>query len=324
MRRKTDVPQHPPRLADQAPTGEPTVDRAGRLFRQLQAPPRLHPAVDARLERRVAELAQPAARRPARWPVLVTAAVVLFAGGALAARYKPEPLRRLLAVILPAPRPPAPVERPPASPAAPVVEPSSGEAAPQPVRPRPIPRVVAAPRHERAAIETPAEKPPAPSALADESALLGRALGQLRREGNPAAALATLDDYQGRFPHGVMAFDAVAARVEALVKLGRTGEALRLLEAVAPAALARSPALRVVRGELRAGAGRLSAAVEDFDAQLGRGTGQGDLFERALYGRGSCRARQGDSAGAREDLERYLRLHPQGRFAAEARQVLGR
>ena len=37
-----------------------------------------------------------------------------------------------------------------------------------------------------------------------------------------------------------------------------------------------------------------------------------------------CRARQGDSAGAREDLERYLRLHPQGRFAAEARQVLGR
>jgi tetratricopeptide (TPR) repeat protein len=112
--------------------------------------------------------------------------------------------------------------------------------------------------------------------------------------------------------------------VEALVKLGRTEPALGRLDAVAPAALARSPALRVLRGELRARAGRLAAAVEDFDLALGRGAGSGDLFERALYGRGSCRARQGDAAGAREDLERYLRLHPQGRFAAEARQVLGR
>jgi tetratricopeptide (TPR) repeat protein len=324
--RRTDVPEHPPRLADQPATGDPTVDRAARLMRQLQAPPRLQPAVDARLDRRVAELSRPPTHRRKRWPLLVAGALVLFGGAAMAARYRPAPLRRLMAVILPAPRPSAPVVRHQAP--APVVEPTPAplpvvEVAPasertRPVRPRPAPRVaIVAPRPERAVPVA------APSALADESALLGRALGQLRRQNNPAAALATLDDYEGRFPRGVMAFEALAARVEALVKLGRTEVALGRLDAVAPVTLAKSPALRVVRGELRARAGRLAAAIEDFDVALGR-EGGGDLFERALYGRGSCRARQGDTAGARQDLERYLRLFPQGRFAAEARQVLGR
>jgi hypothetical protein len=322
--RRTDVPESPGRLIDQPATGDPTRDRAASLLRQLQEPPSIHPAVEARIDRRLGELPQPATRRPARWPVLVTAAVVLFAGGAVAAKYKPAPLRRLMAVILPTPSPPR-VEprRAPARPA-PVIEPLPATETPAPPpRPRPAPRIASAPRPERV-VETPPPEAPPPSALADESALLGRALRQLRREGNPAAALATLDQYESRFPRGVMAFDAIAARVEALVKLGRTDLALERLDAVAPAALAKSPALRVVRGELRARAGRIGAAIEDFDHELERGAGRGDLFERALYGRGSCRARRGDAAGARQDLERYLLLYPRGRFAAEARQVLGR
>jgi hypothetical protein len=327
--RKSDPLEAPARLATQPSSGDATLDRAARLLQQLQAPPVMHPAVEARIDRSLAEL-PPATRRPARWPVLVTGVVVLLAGGAAVAKYNPEPVRRLMAIILPSPRPAPPAVRRRAPAPAPVVvspptparEVAVSSGAPvvvsaRPVRPRP--RVAMAPPPAPALVP-----PSAPSALADESALLGRALAQLRREGNPAAALATLDEYEGRFPRGTMSFDAVAARVEALLKLGRTDAALERLEAVAPAVLAKSPALRVVRGELRARAGRLAAAVADFDGELERGPGRGDVFERALYGRGSCRARQGDVGGARQDLERYLQSFPQGRFAAEARQVLGR
>jgi regulator of sirC expression with transglutaminase-like and TPR domain len=79
----------------------------------------------------------------------------------------------------------------------------------------------------------------------------------------------------------------------------------------------------VLRGELRAGAGRLAPAIQDFDAVLALG-GHDELAGRALYGRGSCRARLGDTPGARADLERYLQLFPRGRFAADAEKALGR
>jgi tetratricopeptide (TPR) repeat protein len=161
------------------------------------------------------------------------------------------------------------------------------------------------------------------SPIADESALLGRAVAQLRNQGDPAAALAILDDYDARFPRGLLAFDALAARVDALVRLGRGGDALARLERVPAATLDRSAALRVLRGELRAGAGRLAPAIQDFDAALALGGGD-ELAGRALYGRGSCRARLGDAPGARADFERYLRLFPRGRFAAEAGKALGR
>jgi hypothetical protein len=345
-RRTTELPAGPIRLAEQAPSGDPTVDRASQLLAELQAPPRLHPAVDARIDRRLAGLARPAARRRARWPVFAASSVALLLGGAVAAKYNPAPLRRLMEVLLPAPEVPAPVRRRRAPepalvpPSVPAPRPAS-ESAPrprivlrtpvridpappsrhEPPQPAPAPAPAAAP----APPEQPAAPAPPPSALAGESTMLGRALAQLRRDEDPGAALATLDEYEARFPRGVMAFDAIAARVEALVKLGRRDAALARLDDVPAAALAKSPGLRVVRGELRAGAGRLDAAIADFDQELGRrGAARGDLFERALYGRGSCRARRGDGAGAREDLERYLSLYPQGRFAAEARQVLGR
>src|SRR3954470_24946767 len=108
--RKSDPLEAPARLATQPSSGDATLDRAARLLQQLQAPPVMHPAVEARIDRSLAEL-PPATRRPARWPVLVTGVVVLLAGGAAVAKYSPEPVRRLMAIILPSPRPAPPAVR---------------------------------------------------------------------------------------------------------------------------------------------------------------------------------------------------------------------
>lgn len=102
------------------------------------------------------------------------------------------------------PPPPAPQQThapavsptPPSPP--PVVE--SPPAAPLPAPPAPK-------------LRTPA---PAPSTLGAESKLLMTALRQLRVEADPDAALATLDDYEGRFPAGALKKEAAAAREEAL------------------------------------------------------------------------------------------------------------
>jgi hypothetical protein len=382
-RRRGNTPAGPVRLADGS-AGDATRERAGRLLREVREPPPPHPAQDARIDQRVSALWRPqvqvAPRR--RWAVAIAgAATVLLLGGAVAAKYNPAPLRRLLAALRPSPAPVAPRPRPPAAappavtappaavtPPAPVAPPPAAAPAPRPARERvrrtrhdgrhdgrpgtrsapgvrrlshaaapagdghvapaaaQPPGQAVATRTEAPQPEAPPPKPPPPpSALGSEAQLLGRALAQLRRDGDPAGALATLDEYEARFPRGAMAFDALAARAETLVKLGREQAALARLDAVPGAALAKSPALRVLRGELRASAGRLDDAIADFDRALGRGgAARGDLGERALYGRGSCRARRGDERGARDDLERYLQLHPRGRFAAEARRALGR
>jgi TolA-binding protein len=48
------------------------------------------------------------------------------------------------------------------------------------------------------------------------------------------------------------------------------------------------------------------------------------VTQRALYGRATCRAQQGDWAGARTDLEHYLARFPSGRFAAQAHAAVGK
>jgi hypothetical protein len=371
-----NTPPGPARITDRPAGGDATLERARRLLRDARALPDLPPELEARIDRRVATLWRSAAGRRLRWPALAAGATVLLLGGAVAAKYGPAPLRRLLAALHTTthetprvaphapPRPPAPVVVPlaPPPPVA-TIEPAPPALAPRGPAPGPRTRREGATRHERHrrtalrsaaapashASHAPAKapRPPAPtpapsaapaptapaapvattappSALGGESLLLGRALAQLRHEGDPAGALATLDEYDARFPRGVMAFDGLAARVETLVALGRKQEAVSRLDAVPGRTLAKSPALRLLRGELRASVGRYDDAIADFDRQLGNGAAHGDLHERALHGRGSSRALAGDTRGAREDLELYLRLYPRGRFAAEARQVLGR
>jgi tetratricopeptide (TPR) repeat protein len=135
-----------------------------------------------------------------------------------------------------------------------------------------------------------------------------------------------LEEYGARCPDGIHAPDVALARIDALLALGRRGEALRVLSGLGGAAiegLPRAVELRVLRGELLAEAKRCLEAMPDFERALEHG-GAAGLEERALWGRASCRATLGRNDAARADLERYLARFPEGRFAAQARGALGR
>jgi len=137
-----------------------------------------------------------------------------------------------------------------------------------------------------------------------------------------------------RFPGGVLAPKAARLRTEALLLLGRKNAALDELDRPAADGMPSSDERRVLRGELRAAAGRRQEALEDFDAVV-RGhsadeAGPGSIaasrsrerLERALWGRASARSHLGDNAGARDDLRECLRRFPHGRFAGEAGRLL--
>lgn len=204
-----------------------------------------------------------------------------------------------------APVPPASEPVPVLGPTVKVQRPARAAGKPAAVPSRPAPPAVAAPA----------------SLLAEESRLLGAALHQLRQERDAAAALRTLDQYQGRFPSGSLLEEAQAARVDALLQLDRRAEALAVLDGARFQRLPRGGELLMLRGELRATAGRCREADGDFLAALdSRPTAQ--VSERALYGRASCRARLGDTEGARQLLQQVLERFPDGRYAEPARRAL--
>ena len=170
---------------------------------------------------------------------------------------------------------------------------------------------------EAAASGAPSEDP-----VVAESRLLADALTALRQRRDPELALRALDDYERRFPAGALAPEAAAARIDALLALGRRAQALARLETLPLERLPRGTELRVLRGELRAGRGALGAALDDFTAVLSAPNVSAASLGRALYGRGSCRSRLGDVPGARADLTEYLRRFPSGPFAEPARRAL--
>jgi tetratricopeptide (TPR) repeat protein len=170
--------------------------------------------------------------------------------------------------------------------------------------------------------------PPPPS----EQALLSRAVRSLRSEHRPGSALAVLDEYVARFPSGSLLPEATRLRTEALLALGYKPAALAELNRELAAAGAGGEESLLVRGELRAAAGRWRQALEDFDAVVrahdpaaGPATSATlrERFERALWGRASARSHLGDEAGARADLRECLRRFPRGQFAAQAARLLG-
>ena len=333
----------PPRLAHDAPDleGAPaggdaaTRALAGRLLRLTQAAPtRLSTAARARIAARLddAHPAEPARGR-ALWPAFAVAALVLFAGGAVGAAWGLAPARQFVIEILHRPSrrhvaarvaPPAAVEAPRpvvAAPPEPTIVPIE---APAPVEmvARPHAHVGARPHAAvaRPIAEAPSAQPDDP--IVAESRLLAEALTTLRQRRDPQQALRALDAYDRRFPAGALAPEAAAARIDALLALGRRGQALERLEALPLARLPRGAELRVLRGELRAGRGRLDEAVDDFTAVLSKGDAPAAVIERALYGRGSCRSRLGDTAGARADLREVLRRFPDGAHAGTAERAL--
>jgi hypothetical protein len=321
------------------------VARAAVLLRLLQtAPLRLSTAARARIAARLHEEAAAPAATPRRmyWPAAGAATLVLFAGGAVGATWGLGPAQKLFGRMMRSEAEPAralTVPRPVASaPSQPQIEelpaPSAALAAPRTLATTVIepdrPLAIEEPRRRKSAppvsldvtvTELPAEKPVDP--VVAESRLLADALTQLRQRREPARALRTLDDYERRFPRGTLMPEASAARIDALLALGRRGEALERLDALAMIdRLPRAAELRVLRAELRAGRGALPGAVSDFGAVLGMAGASDDVVGRALYGRGSIRARLGDAAGARADLRDYLRRFPHGRFAGPAGRAL--
>jgi hypothetical protein len=203
--------------------------------------------------------------------------------------------------------------------------------------PKQVPRGIADddPGRPPAAGDGPSEGLASPSPLAEEARLLAAALGKLRQDHDPGAALALLDQHQTRFTNGSLGAEAQLTRVEALLGLDRRDEALSLLDPLRAPWSGRRRDLLITRAELRAQAGRCAEALVDFGIVLGErgsrsgagsrseaGSGSDAVDERALHGRASCRSRRGDAGGARADLESYLARFPEGRFAAEARASL--
>jgi TolA-binding protein len=174
-----------------------------------------------------------------------------------------------------------------------------------------------------------------PAPPPDEHALLKTALQRLRTAHDAASALAALDDYRVRFPNGGLAPEAAMLRAEALLQIGRKGDALAELDRLSLGQMPNSDEPHVLRGELRAAVGRWREALADFDvvlrghagekAEIGAATDMKlrERLERALWGRALARSRLGDDGGARADLQECLRRFPGGRFASEATRLLG-
>ena len=220
------------------------------------------------------------------------------------------------------------------SPTVPIEEIPVEDVAPPVVSHR-VPRRLAA-QDLSAALPRPVPPPPieipvalaAPSPIAVEQALLGDIVKALRKQGDPRTALVLLEDHAQRFPGTVLAPEAGMLRAEALLGLGRKAEALSELDRLSLGSTPNRDERFVLRGELRAAAGRWREAREDFEAPLsvpaalGMAAKARDVKERALWGRASARSHLGDDLGARADLALYLRTFPSGRFATQATALL--
>lgn len=196
-----------------------------------------------------------------------------------------------------------------------------GDARFQPAAPAPQSVV---PTTNAQAVESPSAKlqalPPPRSAAAEEARILDQALTLLRRQHDATGALATLDGYLRRHPNGLLNHEARVARVDALLLLHRSDDALVALEGLPLDGKRRSNELRVIRAELRARTSCASAEA-DFTAALAHSR-DSHLIERILYGRGTCRAKLRDRNGAAQDLRQYLDRFPLGPHAAWAKQWL--
>ncbi len=155
--------------------------------------------------------------------------------------------------------------------------------------------------------------------------MLGAALGKLRSQGDPAGALEFYEQYRRRFPAGTLREEERAARVDALVALGRRREALAEIEAMDAERLEREPRgaeLLLLEAELLTEEGRCSEALPHFSAAVSRASPSSE--DRALFGQGLCHAKLDAPDDAAADFRKVLERHPDGRYAEPARRQLQR
>lgn len=244
--------------------------------------------------------------------------------------------RRYVAAPAPAPVPPAARHRVPSSARVeatiPAAEPVIDQMGPPAVEPVPAaPVLVRAPRtHRRATASAQAPHLPArPSQVAPDDApseaqLLASALSRLRQARDPRGALALLDQYARAFPQGVLASEALSARLEAVLGLDDKKGALELLDARRAFAGRLGAEQLLTRAELRASAGRYGDALGDFERLLGplAVVVPPAGLERAQYGRAVSLGHLGRDDQARAQLAAYQKAFPNGKHAAEVARLL--
>jgi TolA-binding protein len=180
----------------------------------------------------------------------------------------------------------------------------------------PAPAPAATRARLRRSAAPPAEAPVAAAGAAPprgEAEELAEALRLLRGQDDAPGALARLDDFQMRHPTAMLAREAVLARVEALLSLGRDAAALEALDGLALDGADVDRPVALARAELRAAAGRCAGAIADFTrARGGAGDGNDAVAARALYGEGVCHLRAADRSAARAAFEMYVSRFPDG------------
>lgn len=267
--------------------------------------------------------------RPWRWRPVVVAVVIFLLGSTVGAAV----LERVIMPRLRGQESPAPTEAPravavtrPRTEAPPLPQAPSTDASELPAE-VPAPPVAPPPtaahgvgRGPRAVprIDAPAA---APKGVETEATSMAAILRLLRHEHDPRAALVALDAHERAYPGGVLVAETARARVDALIAVGRSDDALAVLDRISFRGTMRSPEMQTLRGELRAKYGRCADAIEDFSAVIA--TGRPDLDERALFGRANCRLRSGNTSEAEGDLRAYRALFPQGRFIEQVRKMEG-
>jgi hypothetical protein len=212
------------------------------------------------------------------------------------------PARTALADRAPTPSSTVPAALPAISPEAAVTAPAALALVTPPAPLRPPEKTVAAPEN------------------LSEERLLAAAVRALRAKQDADSALLALDAYRSRYPQGRLFVEAGVLRVDALIALHRSAEALRALDELDLSRMPGGLERRLQRGELRATSGRLREALTDFDGVLAHAR-EPDLLQRALQGRAQARLRLGDLAGTRSDAIEYLRRFPAGPFARQARDL---
>jgi hypothetical protein len=318
-------PANPARWRD-LPPGNGIGSKAAALIEQIGEPDLPGDDRMTAIRARIALRRGPRlVRRRFTWAITVALLVI---GGTLGAAAREwivpivSRLRHETRVEPPARRAGKRAERP-ARPAPPS-DPIPSVALSSPTSPAPAPIPPPAPRVPRPGAASPrlAVAPPLPvPEPGREAAILGTAIRKLRRQGDARAALAALDDYVAAFPGGELSAEADLVRVEALLALGERAAALRLLDARPVESSPRARQSLLVRGELRAAAGRCVDATADLTRVLAEPP-RDTLDERALFARASCLSRLHDTPGARRDLQAYLRHFPAGPHASDAAAAL--
>ena len=164
---------------------------------------------------------------------------------------------------------------------------------------------------------------PSPEEVHSGRARLWPARSALRTSHDPAGALSVLDEHARRFPTGALGNEGAAGARGSADRARAIGRgALALLEHLPAAAPGATRAVRLARGGSWPGRGGGGGGGPRPTASSPAMTPMRSAS--APSGRAACSLQFGRARAARDDLERYLLAHPEGRFATPARLALER